>query len=134
MTHSISLSDGRRVSLRVLCLEDLPQLCRWFESISDKVNWAALDDKTVTEAALEIVNMFPTVTTDICEWIIGASAESAQQWPSLDAIRVLVAWLEVNRFEALIGEGSDFFVRLTGLLETVGNPSRRGGSTTSSTT
>lgn len=134
MTHSISLSDGRRVSLRVLCLEDLPQLCRWFESISDKVNWAALDDKTVTEAALEIVNMFPTVTTDICEWIIGASAESAQQWPLLDAIRVLVAWLEVNRFEALIGEGSDFFVRLTGLLETVGNPSRRGGSTTSSTT
>ena len=37
---------GQEIALRPLCLDDLPVVCKWVESISGKVDWA-FDEKTL---------------------------------------------------------------------------------------
>lgn len=130
MTDTVHLSGKQTISLRPLRLDDLPRLRCWFESIADKVEWAAFDDMEPVSAALEILGVFPSLAADVCAWITGLSPDTVKEWQLLDIIRVLDKWLEINHFDALVREGGFFFARVTGLLETFAGPSNTGGSKT----
>lgn len=127
MTDTVPVSGKQAISLHPLRLDDLPRLCRWFESIADKVEWAAFDDMEPAPAALKILGAFPSLATDVCAWITGLSPDTVKEWPLLDIINVLDKWLEINQFDALVREGGFFFARVTSLLETFAGPSNTGG-------